>query len=344
MSVLGYSTIPLPGNIYEPLYTGTSNARLSGARQQTLAFASFANPYLVEDWRDYAASLGATHPEVFMYTRDEPSDEEDFMKVMEYGAVAQSFGVPSMSTSNLYWLSCSCITGISPPGSSVLPYVDWLVPLIQDVYGPMPPYHEDVQALYRNWEAELPTNQFWTYHACLDQGCLQPSEDPLYSGWPSYMIDTTAIQNRATEWFTGQWKAKGELYYQIDAMFPTAWTNQFGFGGNGDGTLYYPGFATTALNSQPLIGGTHNIPIESMRMKYTREGVEDFEYMAILKKLGDEAFAVATAAALFPDPHIANQTTPEALYVARAALAARIEELQHTRTSGGSFSGGIRRR
>jgi len=40
----------------------------------------------------------------------------------------------------------------------------------------------------------------------------------------------------------------------------TAWTDQYRFGGNGDGTLFYPG-------TPDRVGGTDPIPIESMRMK-----------------------------------------------------------------------------
>ena len=49
------------------------------------------------------------------------------------------------------------------------------------------------------------------------------------------------------------------------------------FGGNGDGTLFYPGLPD-------LIGGSTHIPVESIRLKLIREGLEDYEYLALLEK------------------------------------------------------------
>ncbi len=46
---------------------------------------------------------------------------------------------------------------------------------------------------------------------------------------------------RALEWVSFLEGATGELYYQTVGMLSTAWTNQFRFNGNGDGTLFYPG-------------------------------------------------------------------------------------------------------
>jgi hypothetical protein len=212
-----------------------------------------------------------------------------------------------------------------------------MVPLVQDVHG----VKGSTLSSYDMWKT-LPNKQFWIYHACLDQGCGPGSaEDPVFSGWPSYMIDATAVQNRATEWFAFQWDAKGELYYDIDGILKTAWTDQWGYGGNGDGTLYYPGFATTARLGQPVIGGRHDIPIESIRLKLIREGIEDYEYLHILSVIGEGAFAKATAAALFPQPKLSSATTPEALYQARQAIADRIEELGGV---GPAPNGQVRRR
>jgi hypothetical protein len=64
-----------------------------------------------------------------------------------------------------------------------------------------------------------------------------------------------------------------EAYQQKDP-----WTDLRLFGGNGDGTLFYPG-------TPSRIGGHTDIPIESIRLKLIREGMEDFEYLALLAKL-----------------------------------------------------------
>ena len=48
-------------------------------------------------------------------------------------------------------------------------------------------------------------------------------------------------------------------------------------GGNGDGNLFYDG-------DPSIIGGSTNIPIESLRMKHIRDGIEDYGYLALLRE------------------------------------------------------------
>ena len=43
------------------------------------------------------------------------------------------------------------------------------------------------------------------------------------------------------------------------------------FGGNGDGSLLYPG-------TPSVIGGHTHVPVSSIRLKQIRDGYEDFEY------------------------------------------------------------------
>ncbi len=59
-------------------------------------------------------------------------------------------------------------------------------------------------------------------------------------------------------------------------------------GGNGDGTLFYPGMPAR-------IGGKSDIPVESIRLKLIREGLEDYEYFLLLGR---------TRSTTGPDGHI----------------------------------------
>jgi hypothetical protein len=73
----------------------------------------------------------------------------------------------------------------------------------------------------------------------------------------------------------------GELYYSMNEAYGQnndPWVNIRLFGGNGDGTLFYPG-------RPDRIGGRRDIPIESIRLKLIREGMEDYEYLALLARL-----------------------------------------------------------
>jgi hypothetical protein len=108
-----------------------------------------------------------------------------------------------------------------------------------------------------------------------------------------YTIDAAASQNRAMGWLAYLYDVSGELYYGVDQDLQTAWTDQWEAGGNGDGTLFYPG-------TTDRIGGTHPIPIESMRMKLIRNGHQDYEYLKLASAAGHKAEARQIAQQLYP--------------------------------------------
>jgi MYXO-CTERM domain-containing protein len=155
------------------------------------------------------------------------------------------------------------------------------------------------------------------------------ASDWYYTAWPSYSIDATGVRNRAMQWLLFEYRLSGELYYETtEAYGQDPWTNQWAFGGNGDGTLFYPG-------TPAKIGGATHVPVASMRLKLIRDGMEDYEYLALLARSGGEAEARAIAAALFPHPY-ETAASPEALLAAREALARKII----ARVAPGSGSGG----
>jgi hypothetical protein len=82
----------------------------------------------------------------------------------------------------------------------------------------------------------------------------------------------------------------GELYYDTVYAYNTKdpWKDVFEFGGNGDGTLFYPG-------TPARLGTKDHQPIVSLRLKQIREGLEDYEYLHLLARLGDEESARALA-------------------------------------------------
>ena len=73
---------------------------------------------------------------------------------------------------------------------------------------------------------------------------------------------------------------QGELYWGVLGQYSRVkehhdpgllWRDQWTNGANGDGNLFYPG-------TPDIIGGTTHIPVASLRLKYIRDGVEDYEY------------------------------------------------------------------
>jgi hypothetical protein len=164
------------------------------------------------------------------------------------------------------------------------------------------------------YEADLRSNRrLWWYQSCGSHGCNIVG-GAYFKGWPSYMIDDTSISNRMMPWLAWKYRVSGELYFNVNEAYHQPgdpWDGVHLFGGNGDGTLFYPGRVER-------IGGTQDIPIESLRLKLIREGLEDYEYMVLLGQSADPHVA-RIAGGLF-----AFESDPEKLYAARARMAEQI--------------------
>lgn len=161
----------------------------------------------------------------------------------------------------------------------------------------------------------------WWYQSCMSFGCQgvggEYGASAEQTGWPSYAIDTDGTRNRAMEWLSFTYAISGELYYETaEAFAGDAWIDQGAFGGAGDGTLFYPG-------TPARIGGTTSIPIESLRMKGIRDGMEDHELLALAARLGLGAQALQIAQGVYPKTYLAT-TSPAAIDAARAELAGLI--------------------
>jgi len=129
-------------------------------------------------------------------------------------------------------------------------------------------------------EAIQSGKQLWWYQSCSSHGC-NIEGGSYFSGWPSYMIDDTAVSNRMMPWLAWKYGIGGELYFNTVEAYNhpiDPWSDVYLFGGNGDGTLFYPG-------RRANIGGSRDIPIDSIRLKLIREGLEDYEYFILLDKV-----------------------------------------------------------
>jgi hypothetical protein len=130
---------------------------------------------------------------------------------------------------------------------------------------------------------------FW-YQSCMSHGCgdepLDAATARAFSGWASYMVDHPAALNRAMGPLAFLAGVDGELYFATVYAYDTGdpWKGTWAFGGNGDGTLFYPG-------TPARIGGTVHRPIESLRLKHLRDGLEDDEALQLLARLGGQAEA-----------------------------------------------------
>src|SRR5258707_1095386 len=91
-------------------------------------------------------------------------------------------------------------------------------------------------------------------------------------------------------------------------------------GGNGDGTLFYPG--TTSR-----IGGQSDIPIESLRLKIIRDGLQDYEYLHLLSGLEGTATYAEEAAQRVVQSGYRITSDPAEWARVRADVTTRILEL-----------------
>lgn len=143
----------------------------------------------------------------------------------------------------------------------------------------------------------------WWYQACASWGCQYgwalncPFGAECSMGWPSIAIDHDGVRNRVMEWASWLENIDGELYW--DSIFaypnpdqadpsswggklrPDPWSRQtptgLNAGGSGDGNLFSPGLPS-------LIGGSTSIPVESVRLKMIRDGIEDNELLRIAER------------------------------------------------------------
>jgi hypothetical protein len=91
-------------------------------------------------------------------------------------------------------------------------------------------------------------------------------------------------------------------------------------GGNGEGTLWYPG-------RPDKIGGDTHIPVASLRLKLIREGQEDYEYLRLAERLVGRDVVIKTMSnVMVTATNFTND--PLDIYAVRMALAALIEQVE----------------
>src|SRR5262249_22908814 len=194
-----------------------------------------------------------------------------------------------------------------------------LCPLMTDISPPMS--DQDNSNACRSWRSAAPNRKICWYFACAPcTACV--SNAPGQPGhWPNYIIDAPAIDNRIMAWMSFTYDIPMELYYAVAVNYrrPDPWRDLYSYASNGDGVLVYPG-------TPARIGGEHDIPLASIRLKMIREGREDYEYLRLLVDRGDPALARQLTERIAPRGWQFS-SDPNALYDARRQAAERIVEL-----------------
>lgn len=151
---------------------------------------------------------------------------------------------------------------------------------------------------------------------------------------PNYFIDAPALDLVMVPWITARYNMDGILYWACNfwSETPNPWLDAVTFISgfvcsdghvlNGEGSLLYPGDYTKRYTGQPNVNG----PVSSIRFELLREGIEDYEYLWMLKDLGDKEFADSQVRNLVIDVSSFSRNGEE-LYLTRKAIARRLEKL-----------------
>lgn len=249
-------------------------------------------------WRAHFESRGWAD-RLWLYTLDEPKPEQ-FGELKRRARLARAAKVPVFAT-----------IAETP---ELADHVDAFVPNV--TLAPAAPLR-----------ARSGPDRFW-YASCLSHGCGElPARGKgraemlrAYARWPGYEIDRPGPAARAMGWLAWRRGLGGELYYDmLQTWTGDPWKDVRAFAGNGDGTLLYPG-------RPEQLGGRHPFPVESIRLKLIRDGLEDRELLALAEEAGLGALASKLAAGVArserdwerrPEPWL------EARRVLGEALAAR---------------------
>lgn len=157
-------------------------------------------------------------------------------------------------------------------------------------------------------------DRVWLYNTLVQDG---------YS--PKWQIDFEPINYRIAHGFINQSLGlTGVLYWQVDLWTDDPWNNVESFSEPnrhypGEGMLFYPG-------EQVGIKGI----VPSIRAKWLREGVEDYEYVEILKGLGRGYWAIETIRKIASDWKQWTRN-PQDLETTRKLLGEEIERLSLAR-------------
>jgi hypothetical protein len=157
---------------------------------------------------------------------------------------------------------------------------------------------------------------------------------------PNYFIDAPAMDPVMVPWITWRYGMQGILYWDMKywSEVKSPWTDPVTYrsgyfcsnGGvlNGEGSLLYPGSETRQYTGQANVDG----PVSSIRFELLREGIEDYEYLWLLKSLGDAAFADDAVKSMVVNIGAFSRNIEE-LFAVREKMAHRIEQLAGNKTS-----------
>ena len=176
-----------------------------------------------------------------------------------------------------------------------------------DLWAILPKHYDQAKTNIQKLVAH-PGTQVWSYNPLVQEG---------YS--PKFTIDYLPINARIMQGFINQSLGfSGTKFWRVDNWRDDPWNNvdTYRVDTPGEAHMVYPG-DDVGLPDQIISG---------VRMKWFREGSEDYEYVQILKELGQEQFALDVVRTVAVDFHTWGKDK-DALYAARKALGDKIHVL-----------------
>lgn len=145
-----------------------------------------------------------------------------------------------------------------------------------------------------------------------------PDAGGVHGNWPDEFIDHPGVNQLVHGPLTFKYGLDGYLYYSTFVAFQDLsrdpYANQFYFGRNGDGTLFYPG-------RSDIIGGSADIPLPSIRLQLLRQSWSLYDALELTRRRG-----FVTQAAQIADGIVSTATSwskdPAQYDQARSQLAA----------------------
>ena len=182
--------------------------------------------------------------------------------------------------------------------------------------------------------------------ACRDRGdnmwwyiCCSPPEAPIGEhidhpgtdmrmwGWQSWGEDVSAMLVWASEWWTGKAAYPDPERPQDPYLDPMGWGKSHNPNRimatwcNGEGRYFYPPLACRDARQPQTV---YDEPVSCYRLELLRDGIEDYEYFSMLKKLDPQSPLLSVPKSVYRDLFDYSHD-PEPMEIHRERLARAIE-------------------
>lgn len=228
--------------------------------------------------------------------------------------------VPNIVTTNFVDMSSNSAKGL----------IDWIMPVSDQIDNSHNFAHTRSQ--YDSWltQSSGPVRIIGSYNDCesggsCSNGTVQHDSRNTYF---NRAIEASPVSNRGMETWLWLSTMTAELYYSINQcdLNPSicngksTWDTEYAFGMNGDGTLILASTDTYMVHLGTAIW------CPTMRLKYFRDGDQDYEYEHYLDVQGYNTFVSAWVATWLTDGYTYS-TNPTGIRAARFAMGNLIHQL-----------------